>query len=205
MKLQDINLHEVGVTIQLAGAVYTDGKGGYLLLPLPGEGENITAMQPNDHLDPRYDILAMDLPEWNTFLRQTDLVEVEALVKEEDGKLGKALVRKTARQISQIVSWKVYRRDFTRCRYCGSDDDPLTVDHLVLWEEGGPSTEDNLVAACKKCNQARGNTEYGAWLKSNYYRRVSQNLPPAVQEANERLVPTLPRIARHPLKGKRQR
>jgi hypothetical protein len=196
MKLEDINIHEVGTTIRLVGAIYTDGKGGFLALPLPGE--DYEPGQPTE-------ALTMDLADWQTFVHQTDLVEIPALVAQPDGKTARILVRKTARQISQNVSWAVYRRDFIRCRYCGCNDVPLTVDHLVLWEDGGPSTEANLVAACKKCNNTRGNTPYAEWLRSRYYQRVSQNLPPMVQEANEKLAHTLAAIPRHPLKGKRKR
>ena len=196
MKLSDLNIHDVGTTVSLAGAIYTDGKGGFLALPLPGS---------DFYLDQMSQVLQMDLEDWQVFVRQTDLVEIPALVAQPDGKTARVIVRKTTRQISQNVSWAVYRRDFVRCRYCGCNDVPLTVDHLVLWEEGGPSTEANLVAACKKCNNTRGNTPYAEWLKSRYYKRVSQNLPPMVQEANEMLAHTLAAIPRHPLKGKRSR
>ena len=81
---------------------------------------------------------------------------LEAQTQAEDGTLTKAILRKTARQIEASVSWQVWRRDGCRCRYCGRDNVPLTVDHLVRWEEGGPSTEENLVSSCKKCNQSQG-------------------------------------------------
>ena len=37
MRLEDLDLHEVGVGIQLAGAVWADGDDRLLFLPLPGE------------------------------------------------------------------------------------------------------------------------------------------------------------------------
>ena len=61
-------------------------------------------------------------------------------------KLYKAVIRKCQRNIEQGVSWNVFRRDGYACRYCGNKEVPLTVDHLVLWEESGPSTEANLVS-----------------------------------------------------------
>jgi len=97
------------------------------------------------------------------------------LSADENGKFRKVIVRKSTRNISQEVSWRVFRRDKCKCRYCGNDKVPLTVDHLVLWEEGGPSIEDNLTAACKKCNKTRGNMQYADWLNSSYYRKVSQH------------------------------
>jgi hypothetical protein len=194
MKLSDLNIHDIGVTIQVGGALYTDENRAYFL-PFPGEsieGKEVV-------------VVDMDTDDWERFIQQTDRVEIVATVMDEHGKVGKTIIRKSARQISQHVSWTVFRRDHCRCRYCGANDVPLTVDHLVLWEEGGPSTEANLVAACKKCNRTRGNQPYDQWMNSGYYRKVSRNLPPMMQEANERLTGTLADIPRHPLKGVRKR
>jgi 5-methylcytosine-specific restriction endonuclease McrA len=70
----------------------------------------------------------------------------------------------------------------------------MTVDHLVLWEEGGPSTEANLLSACRKCNKTRGNTQYSAWLKSPFYGKVSRALDEATRRSNEALLATLDTI-----------
>lgn len=45
----------------------------------------------------------------------------------------------------------VYARDGSRCRYCGSGQDP-TVDHVVPRCQGGGDGADNLVVACRPCN-----------------------------------------------------
>jgi len=201
MKLSDLDITAVGTTIQIAGVVYSDGASGkYLVAPLPGESDAMF-----DKGWERFESLEMDLPDWEKFIQQTDRVEVMALVKDEHGDVGKAIVRKSARQISQNVSWAVYRRDFFRCSYCSANDVPLTVDHLVLWEEGGPSIMENLATACKKCNRTRGEMPYAQWLRSPEYRKVSANLPGMILDRNEALVGTLAGIPRHPLKGKRKR
>ncbi len=85
----------------------------------------------------------------------------------------------------------MFKRDGYACRYCGRDDVPLTVDHLVCWESGGPSTEANLVSACRKCNKIRGNTPYADWLSHEYYVRSARGLSKAVQEANAAVSGTL--------------
>ena len=72
--------------------------------------------------------------QWQELIRQTDLLEVQVVDPEDKHK--KAIVRKTQRQIDQHTSWKVYKRDGYKCRYCANDDTPLTVDHLVTWETG---------------------------------------------------------------------
>jgi len=118
------------------------------------------------------------------------------MAQAEDGKLTKAVIRRTARRIGAGARWEVFRRAAYRCEYCGEDKEPLTVDHLVLWEEGGPSTPDNMACACKKCNKKRGNMQYADWLRSAYYKRVSRKLIGFQVALNERRVGELDRIPR---------
>lgn len=179
MKLKDLDILKVGNTIGLVGAIYS-GEGKTLLCYFPGEKEG----HPIDELD-------MDQADWMTFLRQTDVMEVEMLTKAADGTITKAIVRKSQRNIEQNVSWNVFRRDNYTCRYCGKNDVPLTVDHLVLWEDGGPSVEANLTAACKKCNKNRGNMKYGEWIYSPYYLKASSSLPQEVKDKNIKVLETL--------------
>lgn len=93
----------------------------------------------------------------------------------------KTVLRKSQRQIDQKIAWEVFKRDDYRCVYCGHDNLPLTVDHLVLWEEMGNTVAENLVSACKKCNHTRGNKSLTEFLKSDYYlslnhsRRIDAN------------------------------
>jgi len=56
-----------------------------------------------------------------------------------------------------ILSRKnILRRDGHRCQYCGRGDVPLTVDHIMPISRGGEETWENLVAACVKCNNRKG-------------------------------------------------
>lgn len=196
MEFKDIELEEVGRSIMLVGGVWADnGKAFVCVYPEYGEpeaGDEVHVLHPT-------------LDEWQQLLRQSDVMEAQVLTQAKDGKLYKAVARKSQRNIDQGVSWNVYRRDGYRCRYCGNDKVPLTVDHLVLWEEGGPSTEENLVAACRKCNKRRGNTHYADWLDHPHYRKVSQNLTFEERERNAALVPTLDTIPRVYNKEKRKR
>jgi len=194
MSLRDINMAEVGRSIQLVGAVYGDDLHSWLVL-IPGE-EPVEA--PTN--------VVLTLPEWQEFFRQTDLVEVEALVRDPETKqVGKAIVRKSSRQVAKHTSWVVYRRDGFKCRYCGADNVPMTVDHLVTWEDGGPSIEANLVTSCSKCNNKRGTMPYADWLMSPYYKRVSKGLDYQTKFANQGLVPTLADIPITPLKAGKKR
>lgn len=184
LKLSDLNLLAFGNTIQMSGAMYS------------GEGKTYLCFFPEDKNDLPVHFLEMEHEEWKAFLRQTDIMETEILQKAKDGTLVKAMARKSQRNIDQSVSWKVWKRDSYRCRYCGNGDTPLTVDHLVLWEEMGPSIESNLLSACKKCNKVRGNLKYDAWLQHPHYLQVSKRLDQATRDANTAILATLDNVPR---------
>lgn len=186
--LDDELLMRIGHDIQISGVLYSSRDCHYVV-PFPDEDH------PGDDERPAL-VLDMGTEDWGRFLKQSDTLEVEVLAKAKDGTITKAILRKASRQISAAVSWEVFQRDGYRCRYCGRTGIPLTVDHLVLWENGGPSTKENMVAACKKCNKLRGNMEYEDWLDSPEYRKVSRGLEGHVFDANNQLVDVLAGIPR---------
>ena len=51
----------------------------------------------------------------------------------------------------------ILRRDGFRCQYCGANQSPLTVDHIIPRSRGGNDTWENLTCACVKCNNKKGN------------------------------------------------
>ncbi len=186
MKLKDLDILRVGHDIQIAGAIFADNDTLFLCL-LPEEsagGREIVSLE-------------MNTDDWKAFIRQTDLLEVEALAKDPNGNLIKTILRKSERQVDQGVSWRVYKRDGYSCRYCGADDVPLTVDHLITWETGGPSIEANLTSCCRKCNKVRGNLPYADWLQHPHYLKVSKNLTEGQRKQNQDLLATLDRIPRN--------
>jgi hypothetical protein len=184
MKFSDLDLRSIGQEVQLVGGIWAGNGRAYLCyFPEFGREFGPTAVE-------------MNADDWKALLRQSDLVETEVLAKAENGDLVKAVVRKCERNISAQVSWNVFKRDNFHCRYCGRDDVPLTVDHLVLYEEGGPSIEANLLAVCKKDNKARGRMQYADWLKSEHYLRVSKNLSALVRADNLEVAETLATIPR---------
>lgn len=178
IKLSDLNIYDIGNSIGIAGVIYADASNAYLC-PLVGVDL------------PEMSILKMDVEEWTTFLRQTDIQEVEVMTPE-----GKAILRKSNRMIDANVSWKVFRRAGYKCEYCGTEDAPLTVDHLVLWENGGPSTEDNLASSCRRCNKQRANKSYAEWMESEYYQRVCTGLSLQKRVENTSRLQTLHLIKR---------
>jgi 5-methylcytosine-specific restriction endonuclease McrA len=50
---------------------------------------------------------------------------------------------------------EVLRRDHHSCQYCGSTRH-LTLDHIIPLSKGGKHSWDNVVAACERCNQTKG-------------------------------------------------
>ncbi len=47
-------------------------------------------------------------------------------------------------------------RDQHTCCYCGSKRGPMTVDHIIPKNMGGDDVWENLVCACEKCNNKKG-------------------------------------------------
>ena len=50
----------------------------------------------------------------------------------------------------------ILRRDGHKCQYCGRSEVGLTVDHVIPRARGGEDTWENLVCACVKCNNKKG-------------------------------------------------
>jgi 5-methylcytosine-specific restriction endonuclease McrA len=50
----------------------------------------------------------------------------------------------------------ILRRDNHKCQYCSRSDLTLTIDHIVPKSKGGTDSWENLVAACVKCNNKKG-------------------------------------------------
>lgn len=62
---------------------------------------------------------------------------------------------------------RALQRDGAACIWCGRSFSPLvvpTTDHLVPRVKGGPSWQENEVAACRRCNGQRGHASPADWL-----------------------------------------
>ncbi len=159
LKLNDIELYELGNQIQIAGMI------------LQGNGQTLAVMFPEADLNTP-NLVEMKSEDWKTLFLQLDTLETKLFPNNPNSKI---VVRKSQRNIEQGVSWAVFKRDEYRCRYCAADNVPLTVDHIVLWENMGQTMEDNLNSACRKCNKTRGNMDYMVWLESSYYKEKMKN------------------------------
>lgn len=60
----------------------------------------------------------------------------------------------------------IFKRDDHRCVYCGKGDKRiLTIDHVHPRSKGGKDSWDNVVTACNKCNNEKGNLSVEEWGK----------------------------------------
>ena len=55
-----------------------------------------------------------------------------------------------------LSRYNIFRRDNFECQYCGGKHS-LTLDHVIPKSKGGDSSWKNLITACSKCNNAKGN------------------------------------------------
>jgi 5-methylcytosine-specific restriction endonuclease McrA len=60
----------------------------------------------------------------------------------------------------KITRRAVFARDGWACQYCGARSN-LTVDHVIPRSKGGPSSWENIVAACAPCNRRKGDMTPG--------------------------------------------
>ncbi len=203
MKFNELLLRSIGHTVQMSGMVFS-GEGKMFVCLFPDDGGTIAtdrpipvSFYPNDGTQ-ELEVCTLDMnhDEWQQFIRQTDILETEVLTQASDGTLAKVILRKSQRQIETGIQWRVFKRAGYCCEYCGRDDVPLTVDHVICWENGGISEEINLLAACRKCNKVRGNLPYEDWLRHPRYLEQSRKLSPEVRAANEARVATLASIPR---------
>jgi hypothetical protein len=185
LTFKDVDIVKILDELGMIGVIYGGGN----------QESSLAVMFPGEDFE-GLDVLQMSLEEWQQFLTQSDVQMTEINAKAADGSIVKAMYRKSQRQIDTKVQWRVWKRDGYKCCYCGNADIPLTVDHLVLWEEGGPSTEENLLSACRKCNKVRGRTPYGDWLRHPYYVQVSQALTQVERNRNADVLGTLGNIRR---------
>lgn len=184
ISLSDIELLDIGNTIQIAGVLWSDGRDRAFVTQVPNHEDLPTDIH----------LLPLTLAEWEQFLRQTDLLETEILAQDISGKIVKAIYRKSQRQIDTYLQWAAFHRDAYHCRYCYRTGVPLTVDHVDLWEHGGGTFLDNLVSCCRPCNKVRGSLPFPAWLQSSYYQARSAHLPEAWKEKNLAVLADLSRL-----------
>ena len=64
----------------------------------------------------------------------------------------------------RVHKQRVFARDGRQCRYCGSDEEPLHIDHIIPRKAGGTHDLDNLQVLCKPCNLRKSSKAEGVFL-----------------------------------------
>ncbi len=59
-----------------------------------------------------------------------------------------------------------------KCHYCKSDG-PLSTDHITPRAKGGTDDVENLIPACRACNQAKGKRDYDEFVDDLHMQVVS--------------------------------
>ncbi|HEY53336.1 MAG TPA: HNH endonuclease [Caldilineae bacterium] len=98
---------------------------------------------------------------------KAEVVEAtEQMLRSQHIKLKKPLVIrlvhyvKVPRQLALPLTRRlVLARDGYTCQYCGSQPNrgALTIDHVIPRSRGGAKDWENVVTACRSCNQRKGN------------------------------------------------
>ncbi len=65
-------------------------------------------------------------------------------------------VRISPKQLA-LSKRNILKRDGHQCQYCGTRRGPMTVDHVTPRTQGGRESWHNLVCACLRCNNRKGN------------------------------------------------
>lgn len=73
--------------------------------------------------------------------------------------------RQRSSYIPPVSNRLLFERDAHTCMYCGTTKGltQLTRDHVIPVSRGGRDTWSNVVAACRHCNQAKGNQLPEEW------------------------------------------
>lgn len=66
-----------------------------------------------------------------------------------------------------------------KCAYCGKENVPLEIEHIVPRSRGGSNRVDNLTIACHECNQKKGNKTAKEFGYPNIQKQVKQSLKAA--------------------------
>ncbi|MCK6603954.1 MAG: HNH endonuclease [Ignavibacteriaceae bacterium] len=71
----------------------------------------------------------------------------------------------------------ILRRDSYKCAYCGRSDIVLTIDHIIPKARGGADSWENLITACTKCNNKKGDrTPHEAGMRLLYQPFVPSHI-----------------------------
>lgn len=73
-----------------------------------------------------------------------------------------------------------------KCSYCGAENAPLEVEHILARSKGGSDRVSNLCLACTPCNQAKGNQDIRDFLsgKPDLLNRILKQAKSPLKDAS---------------------
>jgi hypothetical protein len=98
------------------------------------------------------------------FINSDEFVK-DAKINESSLQQAKKIIKpkkRTSRNISERLRFRILLRDGFRCQTCGGSPVKeagidLDVDHIIPWSKGGETIPENLQTKCKRCNLGKGN------------------------------------------------
>lgn len=73
-------------------------------------------------------------------------------------------IKQQRRRLTAVAKEKIFIRDKYECQYCGSHED-LEIDHIIPLSKGGNNEDSNLITACHKCNNLKGDKDIKEFFK----------------------------------------
>lgn len=99
-------------------------------------------------------------------------------------------VRPSSRRAPLITNKALFRRDGHLCAYCGHgfSHAELTRDHFVATANGGKDVWDNVVSACKPCNNRKGHRDIADYVDDMYFKPYTPSLAEHLLLTNNRVL-----------------
>lgn len=97
------------------------------------------------------------------YINEDEELEENNYKTEEYSELAKTVKkRRTSRNISDRMRFRILSRDGFTCQSCGASPIKkrgveLHVDHIIPWSKDGETVEENLQTKCSQCNLGKGN------------------------------------------------
>lgn len=94
----------------------------------------------------------------------------------------------TREPVSPYLRRAILERDDYTCCYCGAtrQDGMLQIDHVIPISQGGQTTFENLVTACRSCNFQKGDRALDEWSEHIRARYGKSLLKFLLHKANHR-------------------
>jgi len=51
-----------------------------------------------------------------------------------------------------------------QCAYCGTEDKPMSLDHIIPQAKGGSNKSNNVLCACTSCNADKAHEDWIIWF-----------------------------------------